>query len=310
MKKGKNMYVKKYFYIVLVLLGVTLLGSAGESAQAAEYYADLELAVNEDGSVEIKGITNDQSFSSGIHDEFTSKRGVYWLLNLSSNKNYSDYILSITLPEGAEFNYLKTEGRSRVSYDKGIRIIASGSSNLNIVVQYQVKDKHEPTFIFWFIMTIAGIGIMGFFSWKKFFKRSKTVTMNVEEKNRFEKAVKKEVREVKNKAWHKARNKVKKVVKKKAEKESEIDVKKEAGNEVKNEKVAVLKQTLNDNQVKVLELLIDAKGELTQKQLQHRSGLPKATLSRNIELLSKKNILIKQSRGLTNMIILSKEFLE
>jgi uncharacterized membrane protein len=75
--------------------------------------------------------------------------------------------------------------------------------------------------------------------------------------------------------------------------EERVKSKKENSDFENYEKIKIIKKTLAESQEKIVDLLIDAKGELIQKQLQHRSGLPKATLSRNIDVLLKKGIIIK-----------------
>ncbi|MGV8168944.1 MAG: helix-turn-helix transcriptional regulator [Candidatus Nanoarchaeia archaeon] len=269
--------LSRIFAIVIFL--ITIIPA---SALAQTYYADLEIEVQNDGSVVVEGITNNRAFSSGTHQELTSKEGIYWILNISPEEKYSDYIVSIRLPEGTEFNYLKASGRSRISYDGGIRIIAAGSGEMSVVVQYQIKDIHESQFWFWFSLTVIALIILGIFAWKKFFRRH---YMKYKER--------------------KEERKGKTILSSKKEK-----TKKEQKPQKNNEKLELLKRTLSENQVIIVNLLLEANGELTQKQVQHRSGLAKATLSRNIDLLAKKNIILKQSRGMTNMIILNKEMVE
>lgn len=271
--------------------------------QAQEYYADIQIDVLEDGSLNIKGITNDPDFSSGIHQEFTSKKGIYWFINISSEKKFSDYIISIKLPEGSEFNYLKTDGRSRISYDKGIRIVASGSNSLNIALQYHVNKKAGSTIFFWTIIIFVILSICGFILWKYVFRKNK--------RNHLKELNKYQTLKIKSKENAKINSKKEIVNEHKVLVDKTTNANILIANENKlNEKLNILKQTLSENQVKILELLLAEGGSLTQKQLQHRSGIPKATLSRNVEILAKKNVVKKQSRGLTNMIMFNKELVE
>jgi hypothetical protein len=253
--------LKKQVFTVFVLALLLVLSSL---SLAQEYYADLELYVNPDGTVDVQGLTNDPDLYPGVHQEFTSKKGIYWLFNVSSEKEYSDYIISVRLPEGSEFNYLKANGRSRVSYDNGIRIISSGSGELSLVVQYHVEDQKRSLAV-WLIIIVAVL-ILGFFSWFKFSKRMKNKTLSIKAK------------------------------KSKSVKEEDL-----------KDKLDIIRPTLTENQQKIIDLLLEENGSLTQKQLQHRSGLAKATLSRNVDTLVKKNVVEKQSRGMTNMIMLKKE---
>lgn len=246
-------------------------------AGAEQYYADLTLDVQADGSVIISGITNDASFAPGTYQTFTSKKGIYWLLNISSNKEFSDYILTVTLPEGSEFNYLKTDGRSRVSYDDGIKIVASGSDSMNLLVQYHIEAVQKSHKLWWIIYVLLIILILGFISWRMYFRKINLKNSSLNDDITKEKTA----------------NNVSNT--------NPIDAK-----EYSN--ILLIKKTLAESQEKIIDLLIEAGGALVQNQLQHRSGLPKATLSRNVDILVKKGIITKQSRGMTNMITLNKEF--
>jgi uncharacterized membrane protein len=262
------------FVLVLLFIG------AASFTFAQEYYADLTINILSDGNAIVSGLTNDPAFSSGIHSEFTSKKGVYWLLNISSKNEFSDYILTLKLPDGSEINYLRTEGRSRISYDSGIKIVASGSNQLDLIVQYKIDESKKSSFFyFWLILVGAGLIIVGVIVWRKFSKKAKNINRQ----------------DTKNE---------------KSGKNLKINAEKEVEDKLKDDgqkKLTLIKKTLSESQAKIIDLILDAGGELTQKQLQHRSGLPKATLSRNIDNLVKKNILIKQSRGMTNMLLLNKE---
>jgi uncharacterized membrane protein len=65
-------------------------------------------------------------------------------------------------------------------------------------------------------------------------------------------------------------------------------------------------QGLTERQKQIVDLLIKNKS-MTQKQLQEATNLPKASLSRNIDALVRKGIVIKEEKGMTNAIILKKE---
>ncbi len=52
--------------------------------------------------------------------------------------------------------------------------------------------------------------------------------------------------------------------------------------------------------------IIRKRGEITQKELQQITGLPKSSLSRNIEALVRKDLIKKIDNGMTNIIMLKK----
>ena len=68
------------------------------------------------------------------------------------------------------------------------------------------------------------------------------------------------------------------------------------------EKIKAIKLTLNENQLKILEALIEKKGEASQTTLKHLTGVPKSSLSRNIELMSQRNIIAKFYSGTSNYV--------
>lgn len=256
------MRIKIFITIFAILLGFAAL------VQSQEYYADLNIDINNNGIVSIEGITNDPSLYPGIYQDFTSKKGSYWLFNLSSEKEFSDYIISVRLPRRAEFNYFKSDGRSRVSYDDGIKIVSLGSGEINFVVQYKISNNRKSVALI--IYLIAVLVIVGIAFAVLFYKKQN--------------------RNIKDRLNMKGRSA------------------KETIKEGPGDKIILIKKTLSENQEKIVDLLLQNREGLTQKQIQHRLGIPKATLSRNIDLLLKKDIIVKQSRGLTNMIRINEEF--
>lgn len=67
-------------------------------------------------------------------------------------------------------------------------------------------------------------------------------------------------------------------------------------------KIALIKPTLNETQVKIIDTLIECGGVATQNKIHHITQIPKASLSRNVDLLVQKQLLVKQSGGYTNQI--------
>jgi uncharacterized membrane protein len=67
-------------------------------------------------------------------------------------------------------------------------------------------------------------------------------------------------------------------------------------------------KTLNEKQKLIVDTLIQSGGSLNQNQLRHKTGLPKASLSRILNDLERKNIVVKEKLGLTNKIRISKDF--
>lgn len=86
---------------------------------------------------------------------------------------------------------------------------------------------------------------------------------------------------------------IKKISKKPSKKTSQV---------LDDEKIKTIKMTLNENQLKILEALIEKKGEASQTALKYLTGIPKSSLSRNLELMSQRNIVAKFYSGTSNYV--------
>lgn len=71
---------------------------------------------------------------------------------------------------------------------------------------------------------------------------------------------------------------------------------------IDEEKLKTIKLTLNENQLKILEALINKGGEASQTQLKYLTDVPKSSLSRNLELMSQKHVISKYYSGTSNYI--------
>ncbi|MFH0875924.1 MAG: MarR family transcriptional regulator [archaeon] len=244
---------KKIIYSLILLLIIMHV------CYAETYYADLNIVIEQDGVVEIAGTTNDPKITLGKTDYLTSKKGPYWLFNLSSPNNYSTYFVSVEFPKGTEINFIKVKGGFRIVEETGIKIITTGENiPLEIAVQYKLEknNNNNPFFI------VGGIGLLLLAAF-----------LFIGRQVKFKKII--------------------------------PDKKEQSKDNLK-----LLKNTLTDNQRAIVDILVHAKEPITQKQLFHRTKLPKATLSRNIKLLEEKNIIVKQPRGMVNVIFLKEEFLK
>lgn len=73
----------------------------------AAYYADIQADIGADGISILSGTTNHPALAAGQSSDFTSKEGKYWLFSIDLNEQFSDFVFSILLPEGASINYAK-----------------------------------------------------------------------------------------------------------------------------------------------------------------------------------------------------------
>ncbi len=106
------------------------------------YYADINIDVDDSGFVTIDGITNYPELLIEDTELYTSKNQSYWLLNVTKEEIFSDFVYSLTLPSGSSINYIKSSGSIRIEENYG-KLIVKGfgqDKSFSIVVQYQV-DK-------------------------------------------------------------------------------------------------------------------------------------------------------------------------
>jgi len=108
---------------------------------AEEYYADIEITVDENGVVDINGISNHPNLLVENSNLFTYKKKSYWLINITKEEIFTDYIFVLTLPKGAKVNHIKTSGFGGIEEESGKLVISGGGQNeeLSIVVQYQIN---------------------------------------------------------------------------------------------------------------------------------------------------------------------------
>jgi uncharacterized membrane protein len=65
-------------------------------------------------------------------------------------------------------------------------------------------------------------------------------------------------------------------------------------------------ESLTIRQKQIMDLIEKHNGHISQSKLHKLTGLPKASLSRNVDALVRKGILIKEEKGMTNLISLKK----
>ena len=123
-------------------IGLGLLLLLSPVVCADDYYADINIDVDDSGFVTIDGVTNYPELLMEDTELYTSKNQSYWLLNVTKEGNFSDFVYSLTLPGGSSINYIKSSGSIRIEEDSG-KLIVKGfgqDESFSIVVQYQV-DK-------------------------------------------------------------------------------------------------------------------------------------------------------------------------
>lgn len=74
----------------------------------------------------------------------------------------------------------------------------------------------------------------------------------------------------------------------------------------KKENFDEIKKTLTDNEIKIFDILVKNNGVILQSELVKESKLSKVNITRALEKLQNKKIIIKQRFGMTNKIFLER----
>ncbi len=137
---SKNKNLRKAFFILLAIL---LLTPYMPSVCADDYYADITIDVDDSGFVTINGITNHPDLLAEDTALYTSKKQSYWLLNITKDEVFSDFIYILTLPEGSSINYVKSSGSIRIEEELGNLLVKGFGENksFSVAVQYQVEKS-------------------------------------------------------------------------------------------------------------------------------------------------------------------------
>lgn len=220
----------------LLLLLILVAAVTGQN-----YYADLSVDINADGSATFSGITNHPQLT-GTTSEFTSKKGEYWIFNLSVPETFDTSVIKVNLPADAVMNYVQGKGIA-ISSEKGISITQVSEGPLAFAVQYKIGPTKDD----WMITVLASVATI-FVFWLIFTLAHRAG------KKRAKKALPEYIK------------------------------------------------GLPPRQREILQLVRDAGGRLTQKQIEERMSIPKSSISRNIDGLVRKGIIEKQSLGLSNII--------
>jgi len=227
------------------------------SVVAEDYFADIDISVDTSGFVTISGTTNHQDILVESTESYISKNEGFWLLNITKNEVFSEYIYTITFPKGTSINYIKTSGTFRIGGNED-HLIVDGfgeNSNLSVTVQYQIDKKHEESMLNTFNVNfglIILISILIFLFILVYFKYPDE-----------------------NKSLNK----------------SDDDMLK----------------GLNQRQKDIMNILINNNVPLTQSDIQKEIGIPKASVSRNIQRLELKGLIEKEQTGMSNLIRLKEK---
>lgn len=143
-----------------------------------QYYADLVISVDESGNVDISGLTNHPALQ-GTFQNYTSKSGSTWTLNISPGGDFSDFLYEIILPEKAMISYIKAPGSIYIENSGSLVITGSGkNSELSLIVQYQIKPEKQDWLIPSIIILFSFSLVVFFLLRKKAENASESVKIN------------------------------------------------------------------------------------------------------------------------------------
>ena len=237
-------------------------------AAAQEYYADVSFYIKNTGEAQISGTTNYLPFQQDLSQEFTSKVGKYWVVNITTLENFSSAAYSVSLPENAAINYIKSSMTSRITSESGRPVVKGSGENIpfSIIIQYSVDSSQNS--INFTTLVIAGSLALLLILVLVLYKR--VVFKEVPER-------KNEIHEVKKEEEH-------------------------------NVEPWYNKELLLDRQKEIVEFIKKQHGKpVTQKLLESQLDMPKSSLSRNIDSLVKKGIISKQRRGMVNVLLINQK---
>lgn len=241
---------KHMIHFILSILLFFLFFAPGINAEG--YFADIDISVDTSGFVTITGTTNHQELLTESTETYVSKDQSLWLLNITKNEVFSDYIYTITFPKGTSINYIKSSGTFRIGeHEEHLIVDGFGeNNNLSVIVQYQIDKYHEGSVSNAFDVNlglIILISILIFLFILAYYK---------------------------------------------------YPDKKESSEMFEDDML----KGLNQRQKEIMNILINNNAPLTQSDIQKEIGIPKASVSRNIQRLEFKGLIEKEQTGMSNLI--------
>lgn len=278
----------KTFFIILFALFIL------HSSYADNYYADIQIYVNSDGSTNILGNTNYPPFINVTNTQlYTSKKADMWTLNITTNENFESFVYELTLPENSNVNYIKTTPKFRIENEQNkIKIIGIGEDKpLTLVVQYQIKPLNNLFseknillgIIIVFIISLLIIIIIGF----RFVKK-----LNLNFRFEIEKLKKRARLNTNNNKTNNDKDK------------NSVDTQNTILKKEKEESKHKINLSLfSERQQEIITILLKKK-KITQKELEVEMKIPKSSISRNVQTLVVKGVVLKETKGMTNYLSL------
>ncbi|MBN2880817.1 hypothetical protein JXM83_02080 [Candidatus Woesearchaeota archaeon] len=124
------------------------------------YYADLQINVDDTGKTTIKGVTNNKAILTQDNPEFTTKKGRFWTLNITTQDIYDPYNFKVSLPKNSVVNYMKVSSFTRIENSANLNIYGAGTGKIVIILQYQIKSTNSNIIMPIIIGTILLLAII------------------------------------------------------------------------------------------------------------------------------------------------------
>ncbi len=238
---------------------------------AEEFHVDVKIEINDSDWVEISGITNHPKLIIGKTQDYISINSDYHILNITLEDSISGYAYDISFPINAVITPIEVSGDFRMeTKERRLHLIGTGENEpLTIIVQYNFGDEHEQLI------------------------RGKNSSANDSQRGILNELLIVQIILILLLigvlilgGFYLFRHN-----RKKPEKPEEPKYNPEV---------------LTDRQNLIMKYLEKKKKPVTQAELQREIGLPKASLSRNIDTLIKKGIVGKERKGMTNIIFINK----
>ena len=137
---------KKIFYLLLFLVFIIIYIP---TISAENYYADITIEVDSSGFVTIDGVTDHPDLLIKNTEIYTSKKQSYWLLNITKDDIFSDFVYVLTLPKESSINYIKSSGFIGIENKEGNLLVKGFGENesISILIQYQTEKLEENQII-------------------------------------------------------------------------------------------------------------------------------------------------------------------
>lgn len=125
--------------IILICFAIIILSP---SILALEYYADVTIDVTDAGFVTIDGNTNYPKLLIQDTQNYTSKTQSEWVLNISFDEIFSEYIFKVLLPKSSSIYYINSSGTIWIQEETN-RLVINGfgeNETIYLYIQYQLTD--------------------------------------------------------------------------------------------------------------------------------------------------------------------------